>query len=158
MYKIEVANVDDLDQIVQMYDNGTQECIYSKVSYQVDKVYEEFKRFVSDPSSGIYFIVAKKEQEIAGFLCFSYYPEGSAFLPGPSFAVEQVWYVKPEHRGSQCGTQLLEGFETVAKDIGCSYVVTGFLNSNAYTEKAFTRYLETKGYSMCEKKFMKETT
>lgn len=67
-----------------------------------------------------------------------------------SMATELAWWVDPDHRGDGVGKELLEGFESWAKSIGCSYVTMISIDDNV------GKYYEKKGYKLYERAYMKE--
>ncbi len=73
------------------------------------------------------------------------------FLYGPYLvATELGWYVHPDHRKTELGSNLLGAFEYWAKEKGgASMVVMGSLNDK------LDNFYEKKGYTLNERAYMK---
>lgn len=71
---------------------------------------------------------------------------------GHKVALELLWYVKPEFRGSLVGPKMFVKYEQWARDNGCTII----LADNIGDAPKIDRFYENSGYSLIEKKFMKE--
>lgn len=65
-------------------------------------------------------------------------------------ATELAWWVAPDKRKSNIGSELLEAFEYWAYKIGCSKVVMVSLDDD------IGKFYEKKGYSLVERAYMKD--
>ena len=89
---------------------------------------------------------------IAGILLSSYFDDGQFW------AVEVMWYVSKEHRGTAHGKRLLEAFEKWAKEHGAHRVImiAGHYSVNTGGDALLDRYYKRQGYRRLETYYMKD--
>ena len=66
-------------------------------------------------------------------------------------ATDVLWWVKPEERGQNKGSELLDAFEFWARKVGCDVVVMSSLHAEVGKE-----YFEEKGYALKDVAYVKE--
>lgn len=83
---------------------------------------------------------------------------GASFSPdmfsGRPTASELFWYVLPEFRKTGAGLMLLDHFEERAKERGCEEIVMVHF---AHLGSGLQRLYESRGYSLLEQTFRKES-
>jgi GNAT superfamily N-acetyltransferase len=67
-------------------------------------------------------------------------------------AIEQVWWVDPEHRNTRYSLMLIGLFEEWAKRTNCNQVVMGGLDGSTNVSKLYTRL----GFKLAEYSFTKD--
>src|SRR5262245_47066433 len=96
-------------------------------------------------------LVAEQSGEIVGAL-------GAVFFPNPNtgllVAAENLWYVKPEARGSRVGLELYREFERETKRRQASLMVMGAL-AGSQSEAQLRKFYEREGYVALETTFAK---
>lgn len=91
--------------------------------------------------------VLKSKEQIVGVIGFAITQDP---FTGRKTALENFWYVVPEHRASGAGLLLLDAFEERAK--GCQDIIMVHLVSTGAT---LSKLYEKRGYSLVEQSFKK---
>lgn len=109
------------------------------------------RSFVSGLNDDLICILWEKENKVTGILAgqIQVIP-----LLGRKVAVECLWWVDPEDRGSEAGAQLLDAFEHWAKLRGAEMIQMMSLPDR--TGKALSRYYRKRGYDLTEVTYTKE--
>lgn len=69
-------------------------------------------------------------------------------------ATEQVWYIEPQYRNTRTSIKLVEAFEYWAREITkADVVLMSSLNNNE--QEKVDRFYTRKGYTLCEKGYVK---
>jgi len=91
------------------------------------------------------------DSEVVGLLACFVTP---CFFSETIQAVEMLWYVDPEHRGSKEAQQLLDHYEEWAKEKKA--VVVNLINLDVLNAEKVGRLYERRGYRQIENTFIKE--
>lgn len=139
---VRIATAEDLNIIVELSISFIKETIYK------DIYTEEAIRAVAED-----LVLGRKSEKIV----FLYEDKGmlagavTPFIFGnDKVATELAWYVKPEHRRSNIGKELINAFEIWAKATGCARITMIGL------EEGTTKLYEKLGYIVAERTHLKE--
>jgi len=114
---------------------------YVKASALIDSCAEK--------DSDFFLMLLRDEEKILGML-------GGAITTPPfsntKFAIEIIWYVRPQYRGNIKAVKLVKEFETWAKEKGAKYIaMVSQMNSDVDPGPLYERL----GYKLSEKTYAK---
>lgn len=139
---IRKATIEDKDIIISMAIQFANESPYSgfvslnKIEGLVDSI------LTSSVTTAAIFL----DSDNRGMLVGCYSPH--LFLEG-NIATELAWWVSPEYRKSNVGTELLKAFEQWAKEENCEYITMISLDDSV------GNIYENNGYSLQERAYWK---
>jgi len=115
------------------------ESSFSRLEFSGDKLLAVAANNAKDPSRVI-FMAYKDDAPVGVFV-----GNVASYYFGPDLvAVDTIWYVVPEQRGSYVGIKLLELFENWAKSKGAADIRIG--QSSTIKPEVFEGLLEKRGY------------
>jgi len=116
------------------------ESSFSRLEFSGDKLLAVAANNAKDPSRVI-FMAYKDDAPVGVFV-----GNVASYYFGPDLvAVDTIWYVVPEQRGSYVGIKLLELFENWAKSKGAADIRIG--QSSTIKPEVFEGLLEKRGYN-----------
>lgn len=143
---LRIANVNDLDTVVQLCFKFQQESPYRNLSYNYTKVKEVCLKMITG-NKNEYIVLLSPNGILAG-LCTSPF-----LFSDTKVASELVWYVEPEYRGTE-GKHLHQAFEYWAKRVGCTLINMVLLEDE--NSERMNKIYKRKGYSPVERSYIKE--
>jgi GNAT superfamily N-acetyltransferase len=96
------------------------------------------------------FVLCNEDEVVGMFVSFA----TPSFFSDVTQAVELVWYVDPEHRGSREALKLLDLYEEWAKEQGA--VCVNLMNIDMLNGPKVAKLYNRKGYTLTENTFVKE--
>lgn len=133
---IRLASYDDFNTIMDMIDNFIEEANFQEF-YDRDQVVGLITEILHSDQTKQVILINEDKGLIGGTL------SALPFTP-KRIAVELMWWVKPEHRGSAVGQELLESFQNWARNVaGCEAVVMTSLDERVgkfYEKNNFKLY------------------
>lgn len=138
-----VATIEDTPEILEMAMKFMAETNYG--SFSDEKTIKDFIENILLSSTNEKIILLEPD---VGFLAGWSLP----FPFGPHLIASEIaWYVYPEHRGREIGTEFLKAFEYWAKEkAGCSLI------SMVCLDDKLSKYYNNNGYKLYERAYMKE--
>ena len=148
----EVSAVDDFiaGHVLELGVRAHAEGSYKDVPFDGDKLVEVATRYASGDST-VFFLALDGDKPVgafAGMLDEFYFSRALV-------AIDVIWYVMPEYRGTHVGLKLLEMFETWAKNKGAKEIRVG--QSTNINPKVFNGILEKRGYDFVGANYRMET-
>lgn len=138
---VRIATLEDLDLVVSLGMSFIETTKYKDIASE-DKIRELSKKLIETPNE--YSIILLYED--FGMLAATVVP----FMFGPSiYATEIAWWVSPEKRKSNVGSELLEAFEYWANKVGCEFVTMVSLDDQV------SKIYEKQGYKLFERTYLK---
>lgn len=142
------ADVKTIDDIVAL-GHEFNKALGESVSFDFWKA-EELVALAAAEDSDYYLAVLKEEEKVVGLL-------GGA-LHNPLFstttlAIELLWYVQPEYRGSIKAVKMVKEFEAWAKSQGAT-MITMIAQEDSGSDPS--KVYERLGYKLTERTFTKE--
>ena len=116
-----------------------EESAHSHMTMDVAYGLENLRYFVEDPLHAVW--IAWEGETPIGFFAGKAHP---LFFSRDLVAVDTVWYVLPEKRGSRVGLQLLELFEEWSEALGVADIRIG--QTSKLEHSAFNKIMGKRGY------------
>lgn len=142
MFNLKIATIEDYDLVEDMVMKFLLQTNY-KDYISKEQIKPLLESFLTSDGSDKIILLNGTDGMLAGIA-------SKMLLVGPLVATEVAWWVEPDKRKSNVGSDLLEAFEYWASKIGCSAVTMISL------DKSLDKYYEKRGYSLYERAFTKE--
>ncbi len=145
MYNIRLATLDDTNSLYYMALRFANQV--SSDTIDNDKVYRRVLWYLENPEDTVVLLLCKNEAPIgmiAGVKTEALFSAGTT-------AVEQMWWVEPEYRGSKWGLYLPKLFEEWARRKGCSSCILAGLEKSTAVSKLYIKM----GYEPTEYSYLK---
>lgn len=109
----------------------------------------DYKRYIKLDEAGMFVIITcRDEGKLIGYCIFSMFPH--IRYQSCKFAIEDLYYIKPEYRGKGLGKKLFIVTEEALKEKGVNQVV---FSTKTYQD--YSKVFESLGYQFFEKNFTK---
>lgn len=148
LYSIREATEHDVIDLAILGKEFVKESQNSFLGWNSSKVYDAL--FDAIQREDFHIVVLQADTEIVGMLVCFVTP---CFFSDVKQAVEIVWYVTPEHRGSKKALQMLEHYEQWAKEQGA--VCVNLVNLEILRGDRVAKLYKRLGYHLVENTFMK---
>lgn len=139
---VRVATLEDIDLIMGLASRFLAASKYKNMVFE-EHLRPVIENFVTSPLHEKIIILHGDKGMIVGMV-------SPLLFVGPKVASEIAWWVEPEHRKTNVGTELLEAFEQWARNVDCSLIVMDAQNDK------LGKYYESKGYKPTSFSYMKE--
>lgn len=147
---IRLAGLNDIPAIVELAKEFHKETPYSSLRLDEKKIRQKLEKFIIEQGKDYVVLLSTDGDEIVGALVGLAY---EAAFSSDRLAVELFWYVKPEHRRSSRGSDMLDAYEYWARGVDCKIVQFGLLSTSPTT---MSRLYEKKGLVSVEHIYQKE--
>lgn len=150
MSNVRRAVPSDLPEMLELANEFFDASAYTEKLRDYMYFVELGKQFILDSSKVAF--VWEKDDALVGMIIGSLVQ--SPYNPATTVAIENMWWVKEEHRNSVNSMKLLKRFEEWGKAMGADIVTMVSLEklNPEKIDKIYTRY----GYSKVESTYMKE--
>lgn len=140
---LEVRNMEQVEEIVEMAVLFHKE-FESKVDFDPDQIRNYGRYLINDfDRDGFNSFVGYSDDIPVGFLVCKISPY---FFSKQLMANQELWYVKPEFRGTRISFDLIRAMEDWAILRGVKEIFTGQLSNNPEKGKKISRVLSKIGY------------
>jgi len=148
-YNIREATAIDVVDLAILGKQFVKESQNELLGWDSNKVYDSLLDAIQRDDFGVFVLL--NNYEIVGMLVCFVTP---CFFSEVVQAVEIVWYVDPDHRGSRKAMEMLDLYEEWAKEHGA--VCTNLINLNVLKGDKVAKIYKRKGYRLVENTFVKE--
>lgn len=136
--KIRTASISDLDTLISL---GKDLYLIEKqfeplLKFSKSEAIRRYKKQLNDPNC--LFLIAEENQEILGYL-YGYLEMVDYLETASPEAQLEVIYLKPEARGKEIATKLVNEFISWAKDKGAFRIKAGIYEQNILSKKLFSK-------------------
>lgn len=144
----EKSDVDSILSLVLKFFRKTQ---YGHLTVDLDNTRSLISQFIDQSDPDTICILWQKDNKTTGILAAQI---ATNPLLGRKVAVECLWWVDPEARGTEAGKQLLDAFEHWAGLRGADMIQ--MMSLPDATGKLLSRYYRSRGYRLTEVTYTKE--
>ena len=145
----------DIDQMLEVVREGIAESVYKDIEYDPAIIRHLLENYSAcdNHSSTVILLKEIATDRIVGVLLANIAEQHPLFHKG-RVAVELLWYIKPEFRGTRRSLQMLQTYEDWALINGATHITCGSLSneSREMLDKVYTH----RGMKLVELQYMKE--
>lgn len=148
---LKVAQPDDITKITALIKEFYDMSPFTGLTFSEARVVDQLQRITVDPHNYICLLSMDGDEAVGLIVGMKVMPSFSEEL----VSCELAWYVKPEHRKSRRGLELLRAYEEWSKQVGCKFAQFALLMSDQLDPETVEKIYNIRGYRKTEQGFQK---
>lgn len=150
MTRLHIADISNLEELVEMSIKFHQSSTYSHLKYDKQKLRDTLITLINDKQSSLVLTTLDTEGKPVGMLIFKVQSLPFSY---ETVAAEIAWWMEPEARNSRQSLEMFKAGEYWARKVGANYIQYSSLSSS---DENVDKFYLRQGYTMTEKAFLKE--